>query len=339
MAPASGYGNGDRETANRVVKKQLSNIIQIALPLALGIFLIWYTYTKFSPEQLRQLKQNFLKADYFYIWISMFFGILSHFSRAYRWNYLLEPLGYRARIPNSFMAVSIGYLLNFAIPRSGEVSRAVVINKYDKVPFEKAFGTIVAERIADLFISVCILFIAFFLQFDTLWSLLNTHNINPEKLVILGIAGILLAALFWIYLRRTRSAIGEKIKNFIKGLKEGVFSILSMKKKWAFIAHTLFIWLMYVLMFHICIYAFPETQSITFSQSLSLFVVGSFTIAFTNGGFGTYPFLIAEAILLYGVAYTVGTSFGWIVWLSQTAVIVFLGIMSFLLLPLYNKNN
>ncbi|MBC9794562.1 flippase-like domain-containing protein [Sinomicrobium weinanense] len=321
------------------MKKKLSKTIQIVLPLALGVFLIWYTYTKFTPEQLKQLKENFLKADYLYIWISMIFGMLSHFSRAYRWNYLLEPLGHRARVPNSFMAVSIGYLLNFAIPRSGEVSRAVVINKYDKVPFEKAFGTIVAERIADLFISVCILFLALFLQFDTLWGLLNTHNINAGKLLIIGAAGILFASLFWIYLRRTRSALGQKIKNFVKGLKEGMLSILSMKKKWLFIAHTLFIWIMYVLMFHICIYAFPETQSITFSQSLSLFVVGSFTIAFTNGGFGTYPFLIAEAILLYGIDYTVGTSFGWIVWLSQTAVIVFLGVISFLFLPVYNKNN
>ncbi len=321
------------------MKKKLSKIIQIVLPLALGLFLIWYTYNKFSPDQLKQLKENFLKADYLYIWISMLFGALSHFSRAYRWNYLLEPIGYRARLPNSFMAVSIGYLLNFAIPRSGEVSRALVINKYDKVPFEKAFGTIVAERIADLFISVCILFAALFLQFDTLWGLMDTHNINPEKLAVFGAAGIIMVLLFWIYLRRTRSALGQKIRNFINGLKEGMLSILSMKKKWAFIAHTIFIWTMYVLMFYICIFAFPETQTITFSQTLSLFVVGSFTIAFTNGGFGTYPFLIAEAILLYGVDYTVGTSFGWIVWLSQTAVIVFLGIISFLVLPIYNKSN
>ncbi|RNL93971.1 UPF0104 family protein [Sinomicrobium pectinilyticum] len=321
------------------MKKKLSKIIQIVLPLALGLFLIWYTYNKFSPDQLKQLKENFLKADYLYIWISMLFGALSHFSRAYRWNYLLEPMGYRARLPNSFMAVSIGYLLNFAIPRSGEVSRALVINKYDKVPFEKAFGTIVAERIADLFISVCILFAALFLQFDTLWGLMDTHNINPEKLAVFGAAGIIMVLLFWIYLKRTRSALGQKIRNFINGLKEGMLSILSMKKKWAFIAHTIFIWTMYVLMFYICIFAFPETQTITFSQTLSLFVVGSFTIAFTNGGFGTYPFLIAEAILLYGVDYTVGTSFGWIVWLSQTSVIVFLGIISFLVLPLYNKSN
>ncbi|MGS2762501.1 lysylphosphatidylglycerol synthase transmembrane domain-containing protein [Sinomicrobium sp. M5D2P9] len=321
------------------MKKKLSKIIQIVLPLALGLFLIWYTYNKFSQEQLKQLKENFLKADYLYIWISMLFGALSHFSRAYRWNYLLEPMGYRARLPNSFMAVSIGYLLNFAIPRSGEVSRALIINKYDKVPFEKAFGTIVAERIADLFISVCILFAALFLQFDTLWGLMDTHNINAEKLAIPGIAGVVVVLFIWIYLRRTRSAFGQKIRKFVNGLKEGVLSILSMKKKWSFIAHTVFIWTMYVFMFYICIFAFPETQTITFSQTLSLFVVGSFTIAFTNGGFGTYPFLIAEAILLYGIDYTVGTSFGWIVWLSQTAVIAFLGTASFLFLPVYNKNN
>ncbi|WP_236636876.1 lysylphosphatidylglycerol synthase transmembrane domain-containing protein [Sinomicrobium soli] len=320
------------------MKKKLSKILQIVLPLALGLFLIWYAYSRFTPEQLGQLRENFLKADYTYIWLSMFFGAFSHISRALRWNYLLQPLGHRIRTPNSIMAVSIGYLLNFAIPRSGEVSRALVATRYDKVPFEKAFGTIVAERIADLLISVCILFTALFLQFDILWGLVDTGNINPGKIGIIAGAGLILALVCYGYLKRTKSAPGQKIKHFISGLKEGVLSILSMKHKGPFILHTLFIWAMYVLMFYICIFAFPETQHLSFSETLSLFVVGSFTIAFTNGGFGTYPFLIAGAIALYGIDYTIGTSFGWIVWISQTAVIVALGSLSFLMLPVYNKS-
>lgn len=69
---------------------------------------------------------------------------------------MLETLGYKTRYFNNVMAVFGAYLVNTAIPRSGEVSRAVVINKYEDVPFEKAFGTIVSERVYR-FISVLVI--------------------------------------------------------------------------------------------------------------------------------------------------------------------------------------
>jgi len=62
---------------------------------------------------------------------------------------MLEPMGYTLRFPNSIMAVFITYLANYGIPRSGEVLRAAVLTNYEGVPFEKGFGTIVSERVAD----------------------------------------------------------------------------------------------------------------------------------------------------------------------------------------------
>ena len=94
--------------------------------------------------------------------LSIFFGILSHLSRAYRWQFLLEPLGYKPKFANSVMAVLIAYLLNLFIPRSGEIARAASIKKYENIPFEKAFGTIVAERVADVIMLFSIIGIAFY---------------------------------------------------------------------------------------------------------------------------------------------------------------------------------
>ena len=93
---------------------------------------------------------------------SLILGILSHLSRAYRWQFLLEPLGYKPRFANSIMAVLIAYLLNLVIPRSGEFARAASVKKYENIPFEKAFGTIVAERVADVIILLGIISVAFF---------------------------------------------------------------------------------------------------------------------------------------------------------------------------------
>ena len=65
---------------------------------------------------------------------------------------MIEPLGYTLRFPNSLMAVFATYLVNYTIPRAGEITRATIITNYEGVPFEKCFGTIVAERIADLLV-------------------------------------------------------------------------------------------------------------------------------------------------------------------------------------------
>lgn len=130
------------------MNKHLSKILKTLLPLLLGVFLIWYMVSSATPEEREKLWVNIVEADKFWIAASLILGLLSHASRAYRWKFLLEPLGYKPKFYNSFMAVMVAYLANLGIPRSGEVLRGATISTYEKVPFEKAFGTIVSERIA-----------------------------------------------------------------------------------------------------------------------------------------------------------------------------------------------
>lgn len=317
-------------------KKQIINFFKIALPLLLGVFLIWYSYNKFTPGQLSEIKAYFREANYSYVFISLIFGLLSNLSRAWRWNYLLEPLGYKTQYANNVMAVYITYLMNLFIPRSGEVSRAVVINKYENIPFEKAFGTIISERVADLVVLVSLVTTALVMQFSIISQYL-IENVTLSKFYTILAILFPLAIIAILFLKFSKSLFIQKVKLFLKGLKEGIFSIAKMKNKWAFIAHTLFIWLMYVTMFYIMIFALEETANISLTAVLCAFVVGGLTITFTNGGFGSYPFFIAGILLLFGVPETAGTAFGWLVWTSQTAAIVILGGLSFLLLPVFNK--
>ncbi|UOB16203.1 lysylphosphatidylglycerol synthase transmembrane domain-containing protein [Abyssalbus ytuae] len=311
--------------------------LKIIIPLIIGFFLIWYTYSKFTPTQFAELKQQFTKANYFYVVLSMIFGFASHLSRAYRWRYTLEPMGYKTSYANSLMAVGIAYLMNLAIPRSGEVSRALVLSRYEKIPFEKGFGTIVAERIADLIILLSLILTAFILKFDVLVSFLEDKNINTSKFIILIIAGGLLFLIFLYLLKRTKSKTGQKIKGFILGLKEGIMTIITMKKKWQFIAHTIFIWCMYLIMFYVCFFAIKETSNVSVGTSIIAFVMGSLSVSFTNGGIGSYPFLVAETLLLFGIDYASGTALGWIIWSCQTLLVIVYGALSFLFLPVYNR--
>lgn len=319
------------------MKKRILNVLKIALPLLLGFFLIWYSYTNFSPEDLKLIKNHFKEANYSVVLLSVLFGILSNISRAIRWGYLFEPLGYKLAFSNKIMAVYITYFMNLLIPRSGEISRALVVNKYEKVPFEQAFGTIISERAFDFFILLIFIGVTISLQFPLITGFFQDENIDLFKIyVAIGVAVPVVFLVFY-FLKKSNSTLSQKIKSFLLGLKEGIFSIFKIKRKWAFLGHTLFIWLMYICMFYVMIFALPETSGISIPAILTAFVVGSLTIAFTNGGFGSYPFFTAALLLLFDVPETAGTAFGWLVWTSQTLAVLILGGVSFLLLPLVNK--
>jgi hypothetical protein len=249
---------------------------------------------------------------------------------------MLEPLGFKAKYTNSVLAVLVGYLVNLALPRAGEVSRALVLTNYEDVPFEKGFGTIVAERIADLIMMLSIIVITLFVQFDFIYELL-TKNFNPAK-IITGLVLLILG--FYILtsvVKKAKSGFLLKIKTFVSGLGEGVTSIFKMKKKWAFIFHTIFIWIMYVCMFWATIPAI-EGLNVPFGGILIGFIAGGFSIAATNGGIGLYPIAVAGALALFDIPAEPATAFGWIMWTAQTAMIIVFGGLAFLFLPIYNKN-
>ena len=305
------------------------------LPLLLGVFLVWYALSKVSLDEL----MVYVKAsDYKWIIIGVSLGLLSHLSRAYRWMFMLEPLGYNIKFGNSIMAVFAAYLINYTIPRAGEVARASILTNYDDVPFEKGFGTIVSERIADLVVMSGIILTTFFLQFDFIYNFL-TAKFNLTKIVIGAVVLLVLAIAFLKFIKHSDSSLAKKIKTFLKGLVEGVLSIFKMKKKGAFIFHTLFIWAMYLLMFYVTSLSVKELHGIPIGAVLVGFISASFSIAATNGGVGSYPVAIYFAFSVFGILKDPSYAFGWIVWASQTLLIIVFGGLSLIYLPIYNRKH
>lgn len=319
---------------------KIKNILFVILPIALGVFLIGYSLSQLTDEDINSIKSSFNTANYWWVLLSLLLGALSHLSRAYRWKFLLEPLGYTPKFGNSVMAVLVAYLLNLVVPRSGEIARAGTLTKYEAVPFDKAFGTIVAERIADVIMLAAIIGLAF-LQQSELISEYLFPNIDRGSL-ILKISFLILVPifglLFYFKFRNSKNKYLTKIIRLIDGLVDGVKSIFKMKQKNAFIFHTLFIWAMYVLMFYVVTFALPETTGLRWGAVIVGFVVGSLSMALTNGGLGTYPIFVASAITLYGVEQNPALAFGWIMWTAQTLMVILFGGLSFILLPIFNKS-
>ena len=308
------------------------------IPLLIGMGIIYYQFNTLTAAEIEKIKISFQKANYYYILLSLLIACLGYWLRAYRWKFALNHLGYQTKFSNNFFTVSVAYLVNLTVPRSGEITRAALLKKYENVPFDKAFGTIVAERIVDLLIFLLFVFIGFVSQFDTIYQFLISNNVSLQSLIFTGIIGILLFIVFiliWIY---AEWKIILKLKNKLSGLIEGISTIYKMKDKWKYIFHSFFIWFSYLAMFYVAIFALPETSEISFSVVIMGFIFGSLAVGFTNGGLGAYPFSIALIFSLYGITKDVGTAFGWLVWTSQTILTILLGLVSYLLLPVLNRN-
>ena len=319
------------------MKASIRKFLSLTIPLFIGLGIIYYQYTTLTPEELEKIKISFIKADYFYIYLSLFIALFGFWSRAYRWKFALQHLGYHTKFHNDFFTVCVSYLVNLTIPRSGEISRAALLKKYENVPFDKGFGTIVAERIVDMLIVLLFIAVGFVSQFDKIYQFLIEKGVQFETLIWFSIAGFILFVLFvliWIYAEWN---IILKLKQKLSGLIEGMQSILKMKEKWNYIFHSFFIWFSYLMMFYVTIFALPETANISFDIVVMGFIFGTLAVGFTNGGLGAFPLAIAMIYSLYGIPNDVGVAFGWLVWTSQTLLTIFLGLLSYLLLPILNK--
>lgn len=318
------------------MKNHIRKWLSILIPIVLGIGIIFYQYNKFTDAQINEIIGYFKNADYFYVVLAVFTGFIGNAIRAYRWKYMLDHLGYESTFQNNFMAVNIGYLLNLTVPKSGEISRAVIVKKYNNIPFDKGFGTIVAERIIDMMFLLFFMLLAVVLQFKIVKAFI-LDKIPLHLIVLLSVVGIIGLIVFILIYKYSKLKIVAVFKDKISGLKEGLLSIFHMKDKWNYLFQTVLIWFSYLVTYYIATKVIPETSMLSVGAIITCFVVGSIAIAFTNSGFGAYPFLTSKVLLFYAIAEPAGTAFGWIIWTSQMLLVLALGLVSFLLLPILNR--
>ncbi|MDA8595321.1 flippase-like domain-containing protein [Flavobacteriaceae bacterium] len=316
------------------MKSKLLKCIAKWIPMLLGIFLVWYSFAKLSSEDVAEIIKSIQEANYFWILLSVLMGFISHLFRALRWKLSLAPLGYKASTKNSLIAVFIGYLVNIVLPRAGEFSRAAAINQTEKIPGDQALGTIISERIIDLFMLGLVIGLAIWVQSAAINEIVQAkipNQIGP--IVWLGII-IIGFGLWFVFKSKNKTIL--KLRGFIEGVWKGLCSIWKLEYKWAYLFYSLMIWALYIGMFYVATRALSDTENIGLSAVLTGFLAGTFSIAATNGGIGSYPIAIQKSLELYGVPAISGLSFGWIMWSTQTLMMIVLGGLSFLFLKQKN---
>ncbi|RFS19549.1 UPF0104 family protein [Chitinophaga silvatica] len=328
--------------------KALKNLLKFICFFGIGVLLIWLFTRGISPEQWAQINAAFRSANYWLLIPTMIIGIASHWFRAIRWKFLMKPLGYQPSTLNTFFAVMVGYLVNLAIPRLGEVTRCGVIARYEKVPADKLVGTMIAERAVDLLCLILLMVLTVLSQLETLGSYVNETIIQKlsEKiananlvqiLAGIGILVLVIVLIAWLLRKFSRSKVAVTVKNLARGILEGILSIGKMKNKGWFIVYSILIWGCYLSQVYIGFYCLKETNHLGLSAALAVLMIGSVGMIVTPGGIGAYPPLVQKTLELYGIPYAIGFAFGWIIWAAQTALVIVLGIISLIGLSVFSQ--
>lgn len=331
-----------------MLKKRIILAVQFLFFLGLGLFLVWWMARGIDEKGWIQIKLSLQQANY-WLFVPVFLMLLlSHYVRALRWKILMEPLGYNPGTFNVFNAVMIGYLANLAFPRLGEVLKCTLLARYEKVAPDKLIGTIVAERAIDLVCLITAFVITILLQIDTVgnYALNTLQNIflSEEKefswfrlVLFLGIAASALFLFYWILRTFKHIKIIQKIRNVIKGIWSGLNSVRFIKRRRIFLVHTVLIWTLYFLSSRVGFYAMEEVSHLGTREAFSILSFGSIGMIATQGGLGAYQYIVQEILMLYGLSQITGFTFGWILWIAQTLVILLGGLVCFILLPVLNR--
>jgi glycosyltransferase 2 family protein len=326
------------------LKKILLTIFQYALFLGLGIVLLYFAFRSIDVNILLDRIEN---ANYWLIALSLFFGLMAMFARSYRWDIMIEPLGYKPGIINTYHALIIGYTANYAFPRLGEVTRCGVLNRTDKIPADSLIGTVVTERIFDLLVLILLTILIIFLKIKIFGGFFSEKIFQPvvskfRWLFDLSIftwivtAIMVLLFLFLIYAFREhikKVVFVQKIGKAGKGILKGSKSILSMKRRFGFFASTFILWALYLLMTYFTLIAMSPTAHLNLLDALFILVVGSYGFAApVQAGIGAYHGMVALALSIYAISWNDGLAYALLSHGSQAISIVLLGLVSMLIL-------
>lgn len=275
--------------------------------------------------------------------------MISNFSRAIRWNMLLEPLDIRPRFHNSFFTIMIGYFANLGLPRIGEVVRAASLARYESARTNQVMGTVVVDRMIDFLSMLLVVGLALLLDGSRILGYLarnaDTRSLkalilSPYVWVVAFLVGGFLWTLYRYRDRYSRYPLVARIVELLRGFRDGLRSVQGVKKPGWFVLHSINIWLMYYLMTQLCFQAFDKTSHLDMIAGLTTFVFGTFGVIIpAPGGMGTFQFLVSEALIMYDIPGEDGFSFSMILFFSiQIFCNILFGLLGLILLPMLNKN-
>lgn len=321
--------------------------LQYGLSFLVGLIILYFV---FRNEDITQIWHDIQHANYGWIAITYIISLLAHYTRAYRWNLLIKQTGQKVSNGEAYLALLAGYGANLILPRMGELTRCAVLKKRQQVSFDTTLGTVVAERLFDFICLLFIMMVTVIWQYDILFDFIQQllsglvskqHQVTTILYLMAGVLGLGLAGLFLFrekllaLYHRSENGFMLKIRSFVRGLAEGIYSIYRMPDKIAFLFSTFLIWVCYFFMAYLIFFALPSTSSLAMGAGMSILVMGAFGIAApVQGGIGAYHWIVSQTLLLYGISESDGKTYATLAHASQMILTILFSLVSYAIIIL-----
>lgn len=283
--------------------------------------------------------------------------LLSHVLRAWRWQMLLEALPtdpnitpQRVSLKTAFYSVMIGYMVNYAAPRLGEVARSANLARQARISFTGVVGTVVVERMLDVIVLALGLSSLLWLLADQ-FGMLNDVFLSPLRvqleripavgLLVLGLGMLGLLALGGWYIARSdessmiRRLWTQRLRPLAVSFRDGLATLIRTPRRVGLVSSTLLIWLCYVLAAYLPLLMLNMTTpyNLSFVDGWCIMLLGAIGVAIPSpGGIGSFHFITIESLVnLYGVAHPDAVAYAVFVHGAQMILYIAVGFVCILL--------
>ncbi len=327
------------------MKKILSYIVKYILPLLMGIGIFVLLYKQFNFNEIMSILQSDMNLTW--VIVSMLIGVVSHLSRALRWQLQLRAIGVTPSFGTLCNAIFGTYAFNLVLPRFGELWRCTYVADREQASFSRIFGSMLSDRVADTLSVAIITTIVFFLQMGVVNSFLaqNPHLQSQVRHILTSpwlyaMIVVLVAVCLFLWKHKGNNPFMAKVREMLHNLGEGFNSVASMKTgKKRFLLYTIMIWGCYFLQLYVCSWAFDWMHHITVLQALVLFVLGSIGMAVpVQGGIGPWHAAVIFGMMFYGFSHEQAGAFALVAHGSQMIVTILLGIYTTVAVMLQQRN-
>lgn len=289
-----------------------------------GVFLL---YLAFRKQNINEIFNAIANANLWMVIPVLVASVAGLAFRALRWKLIMEPLDIKPSFVNSFSSMMVGYAVNYAVPRVGEISRCVALGKKENKPATSLFGTVMAERLADLAMLGIVISLTFFVNFDSIQYFFAENIFGPigtffkekffknEIMTAITLTGLaLIGYLLFSYLKKNTQQTDEKLSDLDKMVDEtwnGLTAFIQMKKWGLFIVYTLIIWVANFFTSYLWLLSFEETKTFPLAAGITIYAISTVarSVPIQGGAMGAYHYLVTQGLATFGVGAVVGNAY------------------------------
>lgn len=311
------------------MKNTLFTFFKYLLLLSIGA---WLLYLSLHKLDFKEVTETIYRGNFILVIPVLFISIIVYFFRVLRWELLIRQINQDIPKSNLTIALCIGYLVNFAIPRLGEVTRCAVLKKMNATPINQSLTTVIFERTIDVITLISISILAIILEYVNHSKLLISF-INFKMIPTNQFIGFIIAFFTFTFIGLYLIGKSEnKIKTWLKGFWISVKMLAKIKNIFMFSLYTICIWICYFLMTYLWFYTFVESSNLNYYMAFQIMIIGSFirSIPLQAGSAGAYHYGVSQAFILLGLSSITANALAIIIHGFQTIFTIIIGSLAYL---------